>query len=748
MFKVQLATHEEKKRLVEFILIIVISVVLVALSRLEGNLFELSKQLSEHQDFLTSVVYFSLININVVLVLVLSFLIFRNVAKLVLERRRGVIGSRLRSKLVVALVFFALAPTALLFYISTRFLTESFDTWFSAKVEATMHKTREAGALVYERDKRRIEGLARIALQRIDVASSYPFENSWSQIDTQRLKGFAQEYRVFGVRVFDRDGQVIWSSALSYNDEPISIQTRQFVLGAIERFRAYPGMTSRAVVDVDQGRDVVRGVAPIVDPSSQAIVGVVLTEERFDTQILKSVEGIIQEFANLKPGAELIRLSYLILLVLMVLIILFSATWLGFYVSKGIMAPIQSLAEATKEVALGNYEVNLVAKTDDETGQLIRSFNSMTADLKAHEQQVRDFTAKLEKTNVELDQRRKYMEVILRNISAGVISVSSSGIVTSINRAAEKLLGISAEGAINHHESLVFTGYLMESFWKPIQERVSESAEFTGQIELDVGDRSLTLLADGIKISDEAGEDLGMIVVFDDASEQVKAQRVAAWREVARRIAHEIKNPITPIKLSAQRLLRKFGNQFEGKDQQVFSSCVETIVSEVDGLRDLVNEFSKFARMPAVRTQPENLYNLIRDVVGMYSLSYSHVTFDIGQLPKDLPLVQLDREQMIRVFTNLIANSIDALAEVGLISISASMLPGYEVVRVSIADTGCGIPDRVKQKVMEPYFSTKKHGTGLGLAIVNQIVSDHGGYLRIQDNVPEGTIVVMELPVG
>ena len=369
MLNHHIASPEEKKRLLEFISVIVVSIVLVALSRLEGNLFDLSKQLSEHQDFLTSVIYFGLINVNVVLVLVLSFLIFRNVAKLVLERRRGVIGSRLRTKLVVALVFFALAPTALLFYISTRFLTESFDTWFSAKVEATMHRTREAGALVYERDKRRIEGLARIALQRVDITANYPFDASWPVIEANRLKGFTQEYRVFGVKVFNQDGSLVWSSDLSQGEKDISIQTRSFVLNSLERFRNYPGMTSKAVVDVDQGRDVVRGIAPIVEPSSSIVLGVVLTEERFDTQILKSVEGIIQEFANLKPGAELIRLSYMILLVLMVLIILFSATWLGFYVSKGIMAPIQSLAEATKEVALGNYEVNLVPKTDDESSR-------------------------------------------------------------------------------------------------------------------------------------------------------------------------------------------------------------------------------------------------------------------------------------------------------------------------------------------------------------------------------------------
>lgn len=728
-----------------------VSLVLVALSRLEGNLFELSKQLASHHEFVTSVVYFGLINVNVVLVLILSFLIFRNIAKLVLERRKGIFGSSLRSRLVVALVFFALAPTVLLFYISSRFLTESFDTWFSAKVEATMIRTREAGALVYERDKRRIEGLARIALQRVRLSEGLPFGNNQdSTIDPTPLKGFTQEYRLYSVKVLNTEGAIIWSSDQNTGSEVFSEKGFRFVIDAISRFRSYPGMTSKAIVDVDQGQDVVRGIAPILSPQGQTLLGVILTEERFDTQILKSIEGIISEFANLKPGAELIRLSYLILLVLMVVIIVFSATWLGFFVAKGIIAPIQSLADATKKVSDGNYNVSLEPRGDDETGQLIKSFNSMISELSSHENQVQEFTSQLEKTNLELDQRRNYMEVILRNISAGVISVSSSGIITSVNRAAEKLLNVSALDSVGKDVQAILNPHLFQNFWQPIIERVQESSEFNGQIILESNDNPLTILADGFKISDENGIDLGIVVVFDDASEQVKVQRVAAWREVARRIAHEIKNPITPIKLSAQRLLRKFESRFEQRDREIFASCIETIISEVDSLRDLVNEFSKFARLPGVKTRPEDLNSVIKDVVAMFSMSYSDVIFETSLLSEELPRVMLDREQMVRVFTNLIANSIAALPGGGtdrVISCSTEMIEDARAVKIGIADLGSGIPDNIKQRVIEPYFSTKQEGTGLGLAIVNQIVSDHGGYFRIFDNEPRGTLMIIELPI-
>ncbi len=747
MKKLGMGTREERRRVFEVVAMLSITLLFVALSRLEGRLFDLSKALAEHQEFFNSLVYFGLINVNVLLILILSFLLFRNIVKLVIDRRHGVIGSSLRTKLVVALVFFAVAPTALLFYISTRFLTESFDTWFSSRVESTMHRTREAGAMVYDRDQRRLANLARQATQRIDVMMPAPFELSIRpEISSIRLRGFAREFRVSAVRVYDNDARLIWRNETE--KVPLSVQEQRFAVYAIQRFQQNPGLVSRAVIDADQERDVVRGAAPILNQKDQSLLGVVVVEERFETQILQSVESIIQEFASLKPGAELIRLSYVILLVLMVVIIGFSAIWLGFYVARGIIAPIQRLAEATRQVAVGNYSINLEVRSDDETGQLMLAFNSMTSDLRAHALQVSDFTNQLEQTNEELDQRRKYMEVILRNISAGVIAVDSNGRIASVNRAAERLLNLEAVACIGRKVEEALSPRLFEALWSPIAERI-QFAPFSGEIDLSDAGRDLTLLADAQRILDEEDEDLGIIVVFDDASEQVKAQRVAAWREVARRIAHEIKNPITPIKISAQRLLRKFGDQFHGKDHQIFVSCIETIISEVDALRDLVNEFSKFSRLPSVKTKPEDLNQLLQQVVNLFSMSYSQIEFDLTGLQTNLPLCPLDREHMVRVFTNIVSNAIASIPEErnrGLVAFRTKLIDDVNVIRIEIADTGCGIPDLLKQRVLEPYFSTKKEGTGLGLAIVNQIVSDHGGYLRIIDNQPEGTIVVIELP--
>lgn len=745
-------TAEERKRLFELAAMIFTTALLVGISRLEKTLFELGEKLAEHRDFLTSVVYFGLINFNVVLILILSFLIFRNVAKLVLDRRRGVIGSRLRTKLVVTLVFFAVAPTALLFYVSTRFLTESFDTWFSSRVEATIYQTREAGEQIYKRDVRRIESLARIALQRIDVTNEGPIAELYSipVLNANRLEGFDKEYRLDSLKVYDVTGRLLWKSGGLTTEDLVKYSRPSYVLESVDMFAKDPSLFTHSTVAVEDGRDVVRGLSPIYSDKSQDLLGIVVAEEKFETQIMSSVEDILRRFAELKPNAQVNRISYLVLLIMMVLIIVFSATWLGFYVSRGITGPIQTLGEATREVALGNYDIRLEVKTDDETGQLVQSFNRMTRDLKVHEEQAKRFLSELERTNHELDQRRRYIEVILRNISAGVISVDPDGKIATFNRSAERLLGIAAGEALGQPVQSALGTYLTEAFYKPLAERIETRTHYSCEIDLQRGDTQLTLIADTVKMFDEDGSNLGIVILFDDASEQVKLQRVAAWREVARRIAHEIKNPITPIKLSAQRLLRRFGGDFTGENGEVFRGCIETIIAEVDSLRDLVNEFSKFSRLPAIRTKDEDINEIIIDVANLYSLSYPSIDFNTSGLNKQVPRAPLDREQMGRVLNNIVTNAVAAIPQdgrQGQIEFTTQWLQDLNMIRIEIVDNGAGIPNALKGKVLEPYFSTKSEGTGLGLAIVSQIITDHGGYLRLLDNDPFGTKVVIELPL-
>lgn len=745
-----LKTPAERRRVLEFGAIIATTLILIALSRLETRLFDLSETLAKNQDFFTPF-YFGLINFNVILILVLSFLLFRNVAKLVVERRRGVFGSNLRTKLVATLMFFALAPTLLLVYISARFIVTSFDEWFSEKVRVTMHQTREAGLKVYKQDQRRLESLARIALQRVKtVPPDQQFLSDQQLILPDQLDGFESQYGIDAVKVYDMSARLLWSSK-GPKDEAFKTPPDPFVSDAIDSFSEEPGMWSMSTVVGEDQQDVVKGVAPILQAGSKQLLGAVLTETRFETQILKSIESIQQSFANLRPGAQLIKLSYLILLVVMTLLIVFSAVWLGFYVSRGITAPIQSLAEGTREVALGNYNVTLTTKTEDETGQLVRSFNMMTQDLQRHRSRAEEARIELLKTNEELDKRRQYMEVVLKNITAGVISVDSEGRITTVNDAAAGLLSLDGPKTLGSAIKDVLGKDLHEHFWKPIEDSLSSGRDSTSaQLDLVIGGRELTLLIDGTRFFDEGGENFGTVLVFDDATEQVKIQRVAAWKEVARRIAHEIKNPVTPIKLSAQRLLRRFHEKFAGEEREVFESCLETILKQVDSLRDLVNEFSKFSRLPQVTLRMANINAIIAEVVGLYRMAHANIEFDATGLGV-IPEFPLDADQMNRVFVNLVANavqSIDPSLGPGKIAVKTMILRNLNTVRIEVIDNGCGIPPHLRDRVLEPYYSTKDGGTGLGLAIVNQIVTDHGGYLRIAGNDPRGTRVIIELPLG
>ncbi len=734
---------EEKKRLFELVVIFLCSFTLLFLSRLETRLFSLSESLSENKEFFTTIAYFALININVILILFLGFLIFRNVTKLIIERKKGVIGSKLRTKLVFALVFFAMAPTILLLYVSMQFITKSFDTWFSEKVGITMQQTREAGSLIYRQDQKRVQGLARIALQRIVLQAPSEFYQSSNEIiQADQLAGFSNEYGISAIKVYLHDGTLAWSSSKEPFESP-----DHFAESAIISFLKDASLKDLSTVVAEDRQDVVKGVAPVYSPRSGRLLGLVVAEVRFESQILKSIEKIIADFANLRPGAQLIQLSYVILMLVITLLIVFCAIWMGFYVAKEVTDPFSSLAEATREIALGNYNIALTAKTDDETGQLVQSFNLMAADLRKHQQDTQEAQNRLQRSNLELDQRRQYMEIVLKHIDAGVVSLDNKRCVTSLNAAAEKILGVKGAGMIGSSIEEVFSDGLVESFWGPILAALANNEKYSGSI-LYEQNRGFNVVVNASRVYDENEVEVGCVVVFDDALKQMRSQKVAAWKEVARRIAHEIKNPITPIKLNAQRLLRKFNDKFEGQDYQIFRSCLESIITQVDSLRDLVNEFSKFSRLPAIRPEAGDVTGIIAEAVRLFQMSYSDVVFDTKGL-SPLPELQIDKKQLHRAIVNLLTNAIASLEDSrpGWIAISCSLVVDLNLVQIVVKDNGCGIPEELRERVLEPYFSTKDEGTGLGLAIVNQIVSDHGGYFRLKAVQPYGTAAIIEIPL-
>ena len=436
-----------------------------------------------------------------------------------------------------------------------------------------------------------------------------------------------------------------------------------------------------------------------------------------------------------------IKFNYIVTLSIVTLVIIFLATWFGLALAKGITVPIQNLAEATNKITQGNLDSHIDIEADDEIGVLVKSFNQMTMDLKKSKNG-------LEQANINLEQRRKYMETVLRNVSAGIISADKNGVITTVNRAAEKMFDIKTEKILwQNYRDLLIPEHLslVDEFLQEMKENNESSLE--KQLELMLKDKALTILLTITTIQDDEGNDSGIVVVFEDLTQLQKAERAAAWREVARRMAHEIKNPLTPVQLSAQRLQRKYGDKL-GEEGSVFKECTQTIIDQVEVLKNLVNEFSRYARMPVTTPTLNDLNAVVADSVVLFQDAHKDIIFDYKPVD-NLPKFNLDAEQINRVMINLLDNAVAAINKKdGRIEITVNYDDQHHKATVSVADDGAGVPASYKRKVFEPYFSTKKSGTGLGLAIVSSIISDHYGQVLIADNKPTGTIISFQLPVS
>jgi len=340
------------------------------------------------------------------------------------------------------------------------------------------------------------------------------------------------------------------------------------------------------------------------------------------------------------------------------------------------------------------------------------------------------------------------METVLANVAAGVVSVDMTGRILTLNKSAEEMLNIKAENIIGKNYKEVLgsdKAKIVNDFLR--DKGLLRKGFMQKQINITIGNRNLTLLVSVNMLRDDQGKYLGLVAVSEDLTEIEKGQRMAAWREVARRIAHEVKNPLTPIQLSAQRLKKRYGKMVGKEDGKVFEECTNMIIDQAEGLKRLVNEFSSYARMPTSNPAPDNISRIIQEAVSLYQETKKNVRV-IFHDSAGVPVFRLDREQMKRVMINLLDNAIASIDDSGEVTVDLSYDKELEIVRIEVADDGKGIPSDHKMRLFEPYFSTKKHGTGLGLAIVSTIIRDHKGFIEVHDNVPKGTRFLIELPVN
>lgn len=672
-----------------------------------------------------NIAFFLLVNINIILLVLLVFLVARNLLKLLLDRRRRILGSRLQGRLVLAFIGISLVPTVMLFLIAESFVTRSVDKWFDSQIVNALKGSLEISSTYYQNSANNALFFARQLSQRIGDEGL--FEPKKFDGLKRLVEDKQREYNLGTVEIYKPDGTAL---VKAFNDQVptgVTVSPQADFLNSALR-----GLEVARTQPLGEG-DVLRGAVPVYGDGKR-IIGVVVVDYFVPKSISKKAQQISRSYEEHKHLAILkdpVKQTYMLTLLLITLVMIFAATWFGLALAKGITVPIQRLAEGTHEVAQGNLDYRIETSGDDEIGTLVASFNQMTEDLKH--------------THSELEQRRQYMETLLANITAGVISVDRSGRVTIVNKAAEQTLGIEASEVLHrHYEEGLRTPELQPLL--DVIEQVQGGVGVKSVIRLGGPDSSRTFMTAAASLQDDKGHTLGFMVFMEDITEIQNVQRVEAWREVARRIAHEIKNPLTPIQLSAQRLRKRYENVLDG-DGSVLDKCTATIIRQVDELKTLVNEFSNFARLPTAQLAADDLNEVVREALFLFKEGHREVEFDFSE-QASIPSVELDREQIKRALFNLLDNAVASLNGTGRIEIATRFDETFGMVRLEVADEGEGIAREDRGRVFEPYYSTKKDGTGLGLSIVGTIVADHRGYIRVRPNQPHGTRFIMEFPVA
>jgi two-component system, NtrC family, nitrogen regulation sensor histidine kinase NtrY len=699
-------------------------------------------------DFLTEFVLYALSVVDLTMLVALLFMLARSVVKLLVERRRALPFARFRAKLVTMLLGMTLIPAVLVLIVGSELISSSVDRWFNAPLAEVLQSAQQIAADYYhERQVQVTEEAGRIATQLapIDLAVA----------DVQAVRDVVgpavNERRVSLVEVYRLNRGIPGSTGVA---AIVDIASPSFHAGSdrasSDRLaaRAAAGQPDLWVREpLDEGGELIRSAAAVRRPDGTTTGVVVATTQLTGEFAVRArrMTRAYEQYSQLQVLRQPLTAVYLSFFLMVTLLILVSATWMGLYLAKRIVRPVQALAAAAREIGAGHFEHRVERETADEFGALVDAFNSMADELSTSRRQLERSTGDLQRKHAEVEERRRYTAAILERVATGVVTFDTFGRISTLNPVASRLLGLSPD-AMGQPASTVFSRADLEPLSALALGTAAESRDVPAQeIALVRDGREVHLAVAATSLTAETGAAEGRVLVLDDITPLIRAQKVAAWREVARRLAHEIKNPLTPIQLCAQRLQR----QFSGAPDPVRSlvdECTTTIVGEVDALKALVDEFSQFARMPAPRRAPTDLHELLRGTLALYDGLFKDVRLET-LFAVSVPPVRLDPDQIRRVVINLVDNAVEALGQKGQIVVETQHDTASTTVRLIVADDGPGIPVGERDKLFMPYYSTKKRGSGLGLAIVRRIVAEHGGTIEVTDNEPAGTRFTIELPV-
>ena len=670
--------------------------------------------------------------------LVFSLILTRSVVRVLIERSKEQLGARFKTKMVLGAMAISLLPVIFMFFVSYSLLNRTLGRWFPRPLEIASEETQKL-----------LSDLGRNTLPRLHTlgyqAAMHSSETPEAFLEHALASGLDAAW------VFDSQGHFVKGGVVC-EDQPEDRTTQICAISGVQ------GMQQRTLPTgvelwTAQGKSYFAGRVPAIlggDETGTLVVGN-KTSPDFQKR-LNIIQAQTQEYNNEKQNLRALKRQMLLILFFFTILVLSAATWVALFLSKQVIVPIQALAEGTREVSAGNFSYQVPEQVQDELGMLVRSFNSMTTQLADNRAQIDEFTRNLQQAVQELERRRQLMETVLENIPAGVISLNADGAILRTNTALLQMFG-AGSGKETSLETLL--GTEAHHMLQQLMRRALRMGVVSREIEVVVAGRVLHLAVTVSSLGPRRAN-TGFVLVFDDLTEVLRAQKSAAWQEVAQRIAHEIKNPLTPIQLSAQRLNRQLAlrgdSQHPPKDPeltQLVQECARLIEREVTTLSALVNEFSQFVRFPTAKLAPTDTNTTVREAVEVFAGRLDGIQLKTSLEP-NLPTVRADGPLLRSVIVNLIDNAAEALegAPCREITVKTHLRSESDTIEIAVADTGHGISPEDKDKLFLPHFSTKERGTGLGLAIASRIISEHGGSLRVEDNFPVGSKFLIELPVA
>ncbi|NLW35966.1 MAG: PAS domain S-box protein [Syntrophorhabdus aromaticivorans] len=662
-----------------------------------------------------------ILNINLLLILLLLFLVSRTFIKGYIERKRGIWGSRLKTKLTLTLLFVSIIPSVTLYVLAAGFFQISMDKWFGQRIEDTLESAVEFSNFYYEDLFQRHERITTVLVKEITRRKLMDDDAQLARYITASTNARIPEY----LSIHDLSGNILASN------RSLGAEIREKL---IRQARSFPKSERlRSILPIRRGELVIAGVR-IIDQTGQekAILLVGEAIRIHGTEKIKEIAAASKEIKESRPFKKILKYSFYIPLTLITLMTVFFSVWVGIKMASDITVPMERLKEGTAFIAKGTFDISLEDTGRDEIGTLVSAFNSMAKELKA--------------TKGEIEEKRRYLEVILDNVATGIISTNKTGIIIFLNRAAQNILGMERETWAGVPLREVFGDHFRKHMRMFLKEaRAGDGRSITREMRLNLKNDVTYVRASLTILKDQTARVEGFVIAFDDITHIVRAERLATWREVAKKLTHEIKNPLTPIMLSTERIRRRLLPHAQGREKEVLDDTTSVIIRSVDDIKQIVNELTRLTHNSQTKTI-EDINAVVEETLTLYKHLFQNISFESAK--ESIPPLSIEREGLKRALINLITNAAKAIeGNQGMIAVSTRYDEDRGIGVIEVADTGKGIPDEDKGRIFDPYFTKEKDGMGLGLAIVHSFVLEHHGKIRVEDNKPHGTKFIIELPV-